>query len=49
MLMLIKMHMIMLSPVLDNPQQGCLQAKMKTFNGAKKVKPTNQDLLNQEI
>ena len=49
MLMLIKMHLIMLSTVLDNPQQRCRQAKIKTFNGAKKVKPNNQDVLNQEI
>ena len=48
-LMLINMHLIMLYPVLDNHQQRCWQAKIKTFNGAKKVKPNNQDLLNQEM
>ena len=39
----------MLFPVSDNRQQRCWQAKIETFNGAKKVKADNQDLLNQEI
>ena len=38
MLMLIKMLPVMLAPVLDNPQQRCWQAKIKTFNGANKGK-----------